>query len=109
MTVYRQPRGKTWRYDFYFGEKRYTGNTKQLTKDDAELVEREIRLRLRHDAGGIAQFFPQETPRFEDWAETFVAKKRETLTRPDHVEHVTRVLLRFWGAPGAGERVSQTT
>lgn len=109
MTVYRHPRGKTWRYDFVFRKKRYTGNTHQLTKTDAQLVEREMQLRLRHEAGGIAQFFPEETPRFHDWAEIFLAYKRRHLDRPDHVEHVTRVLLRFWGAPTKGETVTEAT
>lgn len=98
MTVFKHPRGKTYRYDFELRKQRYTGNTKQVTEADAKLVEREIQLRLRHEAGGIAQFFPDETPRFEDWAEVFIAKKRATLDRPDHPETITRVVLRFWGA-----------
>lgn len=98
MTVYRPKGRRTYRYDFEYDGERYTGNTKQITQAAAELAEREIRLRLRHEAGGIAQFFPDDTPRFQDWAEIFIAKKRETLERPDHPEVITRVLLRFWGA-----------
>ncbi|HKA57896.1 MAG TPA: tyrosine-type recombinase/integrase [Gemmatimonadales bacterium] len=98
MTVFKQSRGRSYRYDFWFNHQRYTGNTKQVTETDALLVEREIQLRLRHEAGGIAQFFPEETPRFQDWAETFIAKMIERLDRPDHPRWVTGVLLRFWGA-----------
>lgn len=110
MTVFRHPKGKTWRYDFEFRKKRYTGNTHQLDQAAAQLVEREIQLRLRHEAGGIAQFFPEETPRFQDWSEVFLEYKRKHLERPDHVETITRVLLRFWGAPmKPGEAAGEQT
>lgn len=110
MTVFKHPRGKTYRYDFQFEGQRHIGNTKQITEADAKLVEREIQLRLRHEAGGIGQFFPEETPRFQDWSEIFLDYKRKRLDRPDHVEHVTRVLLRFWGAPTKpGDVVSDAT
>jgi integrase len=97
VTVFKHPRGKTWRYDFRFRGKRYIGNTQQLTKDEAQLAEREIELRLRHQASGIAQFFPQQTPRFDDWCKIFVAYKRKRLERADHPATVARVLMRFWG------------
>lgn len=104
MTVYKQPRGKTYRYDFHYDNQRYTGNTKQVTEADAQLVEREVQLRLRREGSGIAQFFPEQTPRFQEWAGVFLVYKRARLKRPDHVEHVVRVLLRFWGAKPSDPR-----
>lgn len=109
MTVFKPPRGKSYRYDFYFRKQRYTGNTHQVTEPDAQLMERELQLRLRHEAGGIAQFFPGETPRIQDWAETFIAFKKAHIERPDHVMHVTRVLLRFFGAPTKGATRTEET
>lgn len=98
MTVFKQPRGKTYRYDFYFDGQRHSGNTKQVTLADAQRAEREIQLRLRRVAAGIADFTPAHTPRFQEWTGVFLLYKRGRISRPDHVEHVTRVLLRFWGA-----------
>ncbi len=98
MAVWKPPRGKTWRYDFRLGGRRYVGNTRQTTEDEAQLAEEEIQRRIRHELGGITHFFPQETPRFQDWVEIFTSYQEEHLDRPDHVEAVTRVLLRFFGA-----------
>lgn len=103
VSVFLPAGGKTYRYDFIWQKKRYTGTTHQLAKEDAALVEREIQLRLRHSAGGIAQFFPQETPRFQDWAEVYRRHVTRTLSRPDHVEHVLRVLLRFFGTQASAK------
>lgn len=61
VSVFKHRRGKTYRYDFRFNGKRYAGNTHQITETDAQLAERELQLKLRHQAGGIAQFFPQQT------------------------------------------------
>jgi integrase len=98
MSVFLPPRAKTYRYDFTFNGRRYAGTTHQTTKADAELMEEEMRRRLRHEAGGIAQYFPEDTPRFTDWAQLFLKKKAQELARPDHVQVVTGVLLRFFGA-----------
>lgn len=98
MSVFLPPRGTTYRYDFTFNGRRYAGTTHQTTQADAELMESELRRRLRHDAGGIAQYFPDDTPRFTDWAELFLKRKAQELSRPDHVQVVTGVLLRFFGA-----------
>lgn len=102
MTVSKRPNWACFRYDFVFRKKRYSGTTHQITRADAELVEREIQLRLRHEAGNISQFFPSETPKFSDWAKVFIAHKQATLSRPDHVEWCTKVVLRFFGAAPPG-------
>lgn len=97
MSVSKRPNWRTWRYDFKFLGKRYEGSTYQTTRADAELVEREKQLQLRHKAGGISQFFPSETTRFQEWASIFLDYKRKHLDRPDHVQWVTGVLMRFFG------------
>lgn len=102
MTVFTKPGWRIFRYDFKFQGKRYVGNTHQLTREDAQLVEREKQLALRHQAGGISQFFTKETPRFAKWANIFLDYKVTHLDRPDHVRWVTGVLLRFFGVAPRG-------
>src|ERR1041385_3127237 len=103
MSVFLQPRCTTYRYDFTFNGVRYHGTTHQTTQAEAEVVEEEMRRRLRHEAGGIAQYYPDDTPRFQDWATLFLKKKAQEISRPDHVIYVTGVLLRFFGArPATG-------
>jgi integrase len=106
MSVFLPPRGTTYRYDFTFNGRRYAGTTHQTTQADAELMEAELRRRLRHDAGGIAQYFPDDTPRFADWAQLFLKRKAQELSRPDHVQVVTGVLLRFFGARPAHDAIT---
>lgn len=97
VSVFKRPTWRTFRYDFKFAGRRYTGNTYQIVEADAQLVEREKQLQLRHQAGGIGAFFPQETPRFSTWANVFLDYKIKHLDHPDHVKCVTGVLLRFFG------------
>jgi integrase len=106
MSVFLPPRGATYRYDFTFNGRRYAGTTHQTTKADAKLMEEEMRRRLRHEAGGIAHYFPEDTPRFTDWAQLFLKKKAQELARPDHVQVVTGVLLRFFGARPSQDAVA---
>ncbi|HYE86532.1 MAG TPA: hypothetical protein VEA16_09270, partial [Vicinamibacterales bacterium] len=86
MTVFKHPQGKTWRYDFWWKGRRYTGSTDQLTKEDAELVEAEIKKRIRQQAWGIEPFDRLRTPSFTDWAAHFYLHQRKRLTRPDILE-----------------------
>lgn len=109
MTVSKKPGWRTFRADFKFLGKRYEFNTYQITRTDAELVEREKQLALRHQAGGISQFFPHETPRFSAWANTFLAYQEAHTDRPDHATWITGVLLRFFGAaPKGAEKTPET-
>lgn len=105
MTTFRHPRGKTFRYDFEWRGRRYTGSTDQLTKADADLVEAEIKKRLRQQAWGIAPFDRQRTPSFTDWAGHFYDYQRRRLTRPDLIERTLHMVLAFWGAKPAEKAV----
>lgn len=98
MSVYRRPGAETYLYDFEWHGRRYRGTTHQKTKADAQLVESRVKLRLRQQAGGIAVFDPDQTPRFTDWAELTLAYQRQYIDRPDVLERTLRVVLEFWGA-----------
>lgn len=97
MTTFRHPAGKTWRYDFWYKGRRYTGTTDQLTKADADLVEAEIKKRLRQQVWGIAPVQREHTPSFTEWANHFYEHQRKRLTRPDILERTIRVVLAFFG------------
>jgi len=98
MTVFKHPNGNVWRYDFWHKRRRYTGTTDQLTRDDAKLVEAQIKTRLRQQAWGIAPVDREHTPTFTAWAEVFLTHQEKRLTRPDLMARTLRMLLGFWGA-----------
>lgn len=98
MTTFKHPSGTTWRYDFYWKGRRYTGSTDQLTKADADLVEAAIKTRLRQQAWGIAPVDRTKTPTFSEWAEHYYDAQASRLTRPDILERTLRMVLAFWGA-----------
>lgn len=97
MTTFKHPKGKTWSYDFWWKGRRYTGSTDQLTKDDADLVEAEIKKRLRQQAWGIAPVERKHTPTFSAWASHFLTHKRKRLGRPDLIERTLKLVLAFFG------------
>jgi hypothetical protein len=41
---------------------------------------------------------PEDTPRFQDWAEVYFKHASKHMTRPERVDDLLRVVLRFWGA-----------
>jgi integrase len=98
MSVYRPAPGQTWRYDFRWRKQRYRGTTGQLRREDAVLYESAYKLRIRQAAGGVAPLEARRTPRFQDWAEVYYGQASKRVGRPDRVEHLVRVVLRFWGA-----------
>lgn len=98
MTVYLDTGCVTWSYDFRFRGMRHRGSTHQTRKEDAELVEAKLKLRLRQQLGGIASLEPADTPRFHDWAEIYLTYQSQFVTRPDVLERTVQVLLEFWGA-----------
>lgn len=98
MTVYRPKGCKTWRFDFEWDGRRHLGTTKQIRKEDALIVEGQIRLKLRQQAMGIAPFDPKETPRFQDWAKIYLKYQTRYVTRPDVVKRAIDVVLEFFGA-----------
>jgi integrase len=101
MTVYLPKGGKTWYYDYRYKGQRFRGSTEQLTRADAALVESQIKLRQRQQAGGIAAFDVQSTPRFQRWAEVYFKYQTKFVDRPDLVRAAIEVVLEFWGAPPA--------
>ncbi len=99
MTVFRHPRGKTWRYDFWWKKHRYQGSTDQLTRGDAALVEAAIKTRLRQEAWGIAPMDRTRTPTFTAWAAHYLKHQRGRVRRPDLLQRTVRMVLAFWGRP----------
>ena len=99
MSVYRQRHGRSYSYDFWWRGVRYRGSTGQLRKDDAERWEKREQLRIAQQVGGVAPFDVDATPRFAEWAEEYYQHATTTMKRPARVEHLLRVVLRFWGAP----------
>jgi integrase len=101
MTVFKHPRGKTYRYDFWWHGDRHMGNTHQTSRAEAEVVENDIKKRLRLHLGGIAPPDPDASPRFQDWAEIYydhiLTRRKNDIKRPDRVQGLLRVTLRFWG------------
>ncbi|HZR25497.1 MAG TPA: hypothetical protein VFA59_18015, partial [Vicinamibacterales bacterium] len=69
MTTFRHPNGKSFRYDFWFKGERYTGDTQQTTKADADIVEADLKKQLRLRAGGLLPPDPTTSPTFQDWSE----------------------------------------
>lgn len=105
MTTFKHPRGRTFRYDFQYTPPgatkpvRHTGSTGQLTKADADLVERDIMTHVRQEAYGIAPFDRMQTPSFTAWAAQHLAyvTKRGRVTRLDEFEKTLKLCLQFWG------------
>lgn len=98
MTVYLPKGAKSWYYDYRWQGERFWGPTHQLTKTDAELVESQIKLRQRQQAGGIAPFDVEATPRFQLWAQVYYRYQVKYVTRPDLVKRAIAVVLEFCGA-----------
>ncbi len=99
MSLYKQARGKTFRYDFKYEGVRYRGNTKQTDEELAELHESDLKRRLRENAGGMP-VRAGDSPRFQDWAKTYIGWLEgppKRVGRVDAIAHVLRVVLRFWG------------
>jgi len=100
MTVFKHPKGNSFRYDFYFRGQRHTGNTLQTTRADALIVESDLKKKLRLQAGGLLPPEPIASPRFQDWAEIYldhVIQHRKDIGQ-ERVQNLLRVVLRFWGA-----------
>jgi hypothetical protein len=104
VSVYRPKGTSVFHYDFWFKGQRHRGSTDQVTKDDAVLVEAQVRLRLRHKAGGIAG--PGASPRWAEFAGVYHAWAERQLRRPERVDELLRVVLRFWGARSRPRRRS---
>lgn len=114
MSVYRPADCKAFRYDFQFKGKRYLGSTEQSTEKAAKIFERALRDRLKKEhaeaalarASGVPK--PIESPRFSDWAAVYEAHvdklvEQGRITRPDRIQDLLRVVLRFFGGRPSGK------
>lgn len=98
MTVYLPKGGKSWYYDYRYKGQRFRGPTQQLNRADAALVEAQIKLQQRREAGGIAAFEVGATPRFQQWADVYLRYQKKYIDRPDLVASGISAVLEFWGA-----------
>jgi integrase len=108
MSVYRGTRQRTYRYKFRYARKPYRGNTYQQNETDARLVEAKKKLELRQRRGGIAE--PGPAPTFTEWAGVYYGwvtkRRRPPIRRPEKIDELLRVVLRFWGArPSAPSKI----
>jgi len=97
MTVYRPNDRASYEYDFWFRGRRYRGSTHQIRKDLADAVESDLKRRLREQVAGVPMA-PSDTPRFQDFAETYYERASKRVARPERIDDLLRVVLRFWGA-----------
>jgi integrase len=116
VTVYLPSDARTWRYSFYFQKKRYWGSTGQSTEEGATRFEAALRERLRREfeeaqirrAAGLAPTDTIEPPSLTDWAEIYLAHVEQLVAkgkilRPERIEDLVRVALRFWGRRPSGK------
>jgi integrase len=94
-----KPQAKAYRYDFQYRGRRYVSPRTFPTKAEAEAAEAERRRQLRRAAAGLEVSEGQLTPRIADWAEVYFAflQARGRVLDLRSIEHVLRVVLRFWG------------
>lgn len=105
MTTFKHPRGKTYRFDFWWTppggpqSQRHTGSTGQLTKRAAHRVEAKIKEQVREQAYGIAVTDRMATPSLTAFAAVHVAhlKKKGKHARLDELVKTIRLCLQFWG------------
>lgn len=97
MSVYKQKDRQAWTYKFQFRGKQYKGSTGQLTQEDAEAFEADLKAKLRRQGAGI--FDARDAPYFQEWAGVYYEYEttRKKVKRPDRVDDLIRVVLRFWG------------
>lgn len=98
MTVWKPKDCRTYRYKFFWRKRKYQGSTGLSNKRAAEQWEQKYREQIEREAAGLALPTPDTTPPFMQWAGLYYALAAKTLTRPDRIDDLLRVLLRFFGA-----------
>ncbi len=103
MTVWKEKDRAAWRYRFYYHGKPHKGSTGQLTREDAEEFETDLKRKVRRAEHGL-QVLPEHTPTISAWADAYFAyvKRKGQVRRLDRVDELLRVVLRFWGARPTG-------
>jgi integrase len=99
MSVYKQPGGTTYRYDFVYKGIRHLGTTEQTILKDAIAVEADKKRELRQRAGGLIPPSIADTPRFAEFARVALHYQTQYIKRPEILERTLRMVLAFWGAP----------
>ena len=90
-------RGVIFHYDFRYKNRRHQGTTEQRNRDDAQLVEDQVKQRLRRESYGLISAHPEDAPRISEFAFTYLKEQQRRLTRPDVLERTLRMVLGFWG------------
>ena len=103
MTVWKDKDRSAWRYRFFYKGRRYKGSTGQLTREDAEEFEEDLKRKIRRAEHGL-QVLPEHTPTITLWAEEYFdyIRRRGKVRRLNAVDDLVRVVLRFWGAKPSG-------
>lgn len=96
MTVWKQDDRVTYRYSFCFKKQRYTvhrpddlGRGRAVRSEPPPAAASEGRRELPG---------PEQTPRSTDWAPVYYKHAEKTVTRPERIDDLLRVVLRFWTA-----------
>lgn len=99
MTVYYDPKTKGWRFDFRYLNRRHTSPRGFPTKREAADAEAARRTQIRRRVAGLEPLTAPVSPHFQDWAEVYAdfLEKRQRVRDVASIEHVLRVVLRFWG------------
>jgi len=97
MSVYVPKDGKTYVYDFWLLGQHYKKSTRQTDRTLAQKVEDGLKDDIRRRYAAAATM---ESPSFTEWAGIFYGYvvHEQQLRRPEAVDDVLRVLLRFCGA-----------
>ncbi len=90
-------RSSYFHYDFWYKGQRYQGTTEQADRDDAAVVEDNLKRQLRRQARGVPTFDPNDSPTFTTFAAVYLKHQRSELTRIDVLERTLRMVLAFWG------------
>lgn len=100
MSVYIPRGSKTWVYDFWLFGKHYRKSTGQTERALAQKIEDDLKGEIRRARAGAPS-----SPRFVEWAGVFYEYviKEQQLRRPEAIDDVLRVLLRFCGAKPSGD------
>lgn len=95
MSAYIPKDGRAFVYDFWLFGQHYKKSTGQTDRALAQKVEDDLKDRIRRQHAGVV-----ESPRFTEWAGLYYGYvvKEQRLRRPEAIDDVLRVLLRFCGA-----------
>ena len=101
MSIFLPPDCRSWRFKFRWRGRAFNGTTACSRKEDAERWLRQYRVSLEQRRAGLAVAV-KDSPLFSDWATVYFAYAGPRLTRPDAVEVLLRIVLKFWGQAPVG-------